>query len=194
MKNLQQEKRVSPSEDAALMHRIAQGDEPAFDRFYERHKASVYGLARKILGEPAAAEEATLDVFVQIWRHASAYNVQSGSVRTWLLAIARNKAIDRLRRAKAHPDQQAPHWDDGDLESISAPGDLEEVLAEREQRQRVVRAVRELPEAQRQVLALAYFKGYAHGQIAQALALPLGTVKTRIRGAMQQLKAVLGKE
>ena len=185
------ETRVSPSDDAALMHRIAQGDERAFDRFYERHKAAVYGLARSILGEPAAAEEATLDVFVQIWRHAVTYNAQGAAVRTWLLAISRNKAIDRLRRTKARPDQGQPQWDDAELASLSTAGDPEEALAEREQRRRVVRALRELPATQRQVLALAYFKGYAHGRIAQTLALPLGTVKTRIRAAMQQLKTVL---
>ncbi len=194
MKNLQQEKRVSPSEDEALMQRIAQGDERAFDRFYERHKAAVYGLARTILGEPAAAEEATLDVFVQIWRHAATYDAQNASVRTWLLAIARHQAIDRLRRIQARPDQRPPQWDDAALESLSAPGDLEEAVTEREQQRRVMRAVRELPETQRQVLALAYFKGYAHGRIAQTLALPLGTVKTRMRAAMQQLKVVLAEK
>lgn len=182
---------MSPSDDASLMPRIAQGDERAFDRFYERHKRAVYGLAVHMLGEPAAAEEITLDVFVQIWRHAAAYNPQSASPRTWLLAIARNKAIDRLRRGKARPDQHPPQWDDAELTSIPAPGDPEADLAEREERRRVIRAVRELPEPQRQALSLAYFKGYSHGQIAEALALPLGTVKTRIRTAMQHLKAAL---
>mgnify|MGYP001453118483 CR=1 FL=1 len=183
---------MSPSDDATLMHRIARGDERAFDRFYERHKSTVYGLALNMLGEPATAEEATLDVFVQIWRHASEYNARHASPRTWLLAIARNKAIDRLRRGKVRPDLQQPQWADDPLTPLPAPGDLETDVADRDERRRVVRAVRELPEAQRQVLRLAYFQGYSHGQIAEALALPLGTVKTRIRAAMQQLKAALG--
>lgn len=184
---------MSPShtDDATLMHLIAQGDEHAFSRFYERHKASVYGLVGHILGEAAAAEEITLDVFVQIWRHAPAYRAQTASVRTWLLAIARHKAIDRLRRSKIRLDQHHPKWVDADLESMADGGDTESELAEREQRRRVTRAIGGLPEEQKRVLGLAYFKGYSHSEIAQSLALPLGTVKTRIRAAMQQLKAAL---
>lgn len=185
---------TSRIDDAALLRLIAQGDERAFNRFYERHKAAVYGLAGQILGEPSAAEETTLDAFVQVWRHAPDYRSQTASARTWLLAIARNKAIDRLRRAKVRLDQHPPKWADVDLESIAATGDPELSMAEGEQRQRVIRAVGNLPIEQREALGLAYFKGYSHSQIAESLALPLGTVKTRIRAAMQQLKAALGEK
>jgi RNA polymerase sigma-70 factor (ECF subfamily) len=187
---------VSPSrtDDAALMHLIAQGDECAFSRFYERHKASVYGLVGNILREAAAAEETTLDVFVQIWQHAPTYRAQTASVRTWLLAIARHKAIDRLRRSKVRLDQHHPKWVDADLEAIADADDTESAVADWEQRRRVIRAIGELPEEQKRVLGLAYFKGYSHSQIAESLALPLGTVKTRIRAAMQQLKAALNEE
>lgn len=183
---------MNSMDDATLMNRIARGDERAFDRFYERHKSAVHGLALRMLSEPAAAEEATLDVFVQVWRNAATYDARRASARTWLLAIARHKAIDRLRRVQARPDQAGPLWDDAELDTLAAPGDIEEEVAGQQARQRVARALRELPEAQRQVLALAYYKGYAHGRIAQTLGVPLGTIKTRIRAAMRQLKAALG--
>jgi len=184
---------VSPSrtDDAALMHLIAQGDERAFSRFYERHKASVYGLVGNILREAAAAEEITLDVFVQIWRNAPVYRAQTASVRTWLLAIARHKAIDQLRRSRVRLDQHHPKWVDADLEAIADADDTETAVAEWEQRRRVIHAIGGLPDEQKKVLGLAYFEGCSHSQIAQSLALPLGTVKTRIRAAMQQLKAAL---
>lgn len=184
---------MSPSrtDDAALMQLIAQGDERAFSRFYERHKASVHGLVGNILREAAAAEETTLDVFVQIWRNAPAYRAQTASVRTWLLAIARHKAIDQLRRSKVRLDQHHPKWIDADLEAIADVDDTETAVADREQRRRVIRAIGALPDEQKRVLGLAYFKGCSHSQIAQSLALPLGTVKTRVRAAMQQLKAAL---
>jgi len=180
--------------DAVLMHLIAQGDEQAFSLLYDRYKAAVFGLACQMVGDASAAEEITLDVFVQIWRHASSYRHPAGSVRTWLTAIARHKAIDRLRREKSRPDRPNPQWADADLEALPDGIDPEADLAEREQRGQVIRAIGALPEEQKQPLGLAYFKGYSHSQIAHALDLPLGTVKTRIRAAMQHLKGVLGRD
>jgi RNA polymerase sigma-70 factor (ECF subfamily) len=177
----------SPEHDAAsLIARVAQGDTNALARLYDDTAARVHGLVLRVLGDTAAAEEVTADVFVQVWRQAAAFDPARGAALGWLLLIARSRALDRLRagsaeRARAEPLEAAM------AVPASDPGPPDEVeVAER--RRSVVRALTRLPPEQRQAVELAYYKGMSHAQIADATGQPLGTVKSRIRAAMSRLR------
>ncbi len=168
---------------AELVSRTADGDEAALGALYDRTSALVHGLALRILGDRSAAEEVTVDVYLQVWRQADRWDPGRGGPMAWLLTIARTRAIDRRR---GRPPMLAvssttPAADDGPEQAS--------MLA---QRGRMVRAaLARLSPEQRRAVELAYFGGLSHAQIAQALAEPLGTVKTRIRGAMMRLRALL---
>jgi RNA polymerase sigma-70 factor (ECF subfamily) len=169
----------SPTEDVELMTRIERGDREALRQLYRRHGARVYSLARHMLGEPERAEEVTQDVFLKAWEKASTYRSDKAQVLTWLLRVTRNRCIDVIRRDKpSFPfDEQA----------FSVAGPEGDVVAESEAagvRDELAR----LPEAQRTVLTLAYYRGLSHTQIAKALGEPLGTVKWRIRDAFHRLR------
>lgn len=167
------------SEDGELMTRIERGDSEALRQLYRRHGARVYGLARHMLGEPGRAEEVTQDVFLKAWEKASTYRPEKAKALTWLLRITRNRCIDLLRR-----DRPSLPYDD---EAFSVAGPENDVVAESEAAG--VRAeLARLPEAQRKVLTLAYYRGLSHTEIAQTLGEPLGTVKWRIRDAFQRLR------
>jgi len=181
----------TPPDDADLIARIAQAQTKAFDRLYERYNRLVFSVAIAILGDQSAAEEATLDVFVQVWKKASTYRADHGQVRTWLTAITRHHAIDILRWRKARPDAEGVSWDETTLQDRLVTRDTEEVAELTFQRERVQEALAQLPEDQREALKLAYFNGYSHSQIADVLKQPLGTIKTRIRLGMQKLRQLL---
>lgn len=180
--------------DAALMTLIAQGDERAFEALYDRYKGQVYGLVLNIVGDIATTEEVTLDVFSQIWKHAISFQPQMASVKTWLTSIARHRAIDVLRRRLRRPDQQVPKWAGAQPSSLADPDDLETQFALHDLQVRVRAAIASLPADQQETLALAYFKGYSHQRIAETLKRPLGTVKTHIRKALQQLRERFSRE
>lgn len=178
--------------DAILLRLIAAGDEQALAVFYDRHKGPVFSLALHVLGDRPAAEEATLDVFVKIWKQAAGFREEQATARTWLASIARHHAIDMLRRRQARGDQNMARWAEDALETLPDVANVEQDVQERELRHMVQSALAELPAAQREVLLLAYFKGYSHSQIAGVLGQPLGSVKTRIRGALLHLREKLG--
>jgi RNA polymerase sigma-70 factor (ECF subfamily) len=115
-------------------------------------------------------------------------------VSTWLVSITRNRAIDELRRGKIRPEQHSVGWDEVEPEKIFNSDDPEEIAELTWEKSVVQRAISDLPELQRKALALAYFRGYTHSEIAEALGEPLGTVKTRIRLAMQKLYQVLSEQ
>ena len=183
--------RDTPPDDADLIARIAQAQTKAFDRLYDRYNRLVFSVAIAILGDQAAAEEATLDVFVQVWKKAGSYRADQGQVRTWLTAITRHHAIDILRWRKARPDANGMEWDETTLQDGLVTRDTEEVAELTFQREKVQAALAQLPEEQREALKLAYFQGYSHSQIAEVLSQPLGTIKTRIRLGMQKLRQLL---
>jgi RNA polymerase sigma-70 factor (ECF subfamily) len=174
---------------ADLISRVAQGDQHTFGAFYDGTSRLVYGLALRILGNPSAAEEVTIDVYVQVWRQAAHYNQRRGSPATWLLTLARSRAIDRLRSMATKQQREEP------LEAaaaVPAPTvDPELVSAASEQRRQVQAALATLTPEQRQVIELAYFCGLSHSEIATKLGAPLGTIKTRIRLAMMKLHELL---
>jgi RNA polymerase sigma-70 factor (ECF subfamily) len=191
-------KRQNP-ESIALqktLQRMADGDHPALASCYDLMGSVVFSLAVRMLRDRAAAEDVSQDIFVQIWRQAGNYDASRGSPEAWIMMIARTRILDRLRSRKAGvvlkpvgenlPD--APDADDW-------PDDL---AISREDAANVRRALAELPGEQKQSIELAFFEGLTHMEISEQLAVPLGTIKTRIRlGLMKirdQLRLVMGAD
>jgi RNA polymerase sigma-70 factor (ECF subfamily) len=176
-------------DDLVLMQRIAGGDQRALGQLYDRYGRLVYGLARSVVRDEAAAEEITQDVFTRVWSRSGTYQPEQGRPLTWLMRIARNRAIDELRSRSSRPQASSISWLEEDLPDGGT--DLAEEVELSRRRKEVAGAIAALPAQQRQVLALAYFQAYSHREIAGILKQPLGTVKTRLRSAMKRLRAVL---
>ncbi len=181
----------STLDDKTLVKLAARDHQDALGELYERYSRLVFSLALNMVGDHATAEEVTLDVFTRVWEKANTYRPDQAKVSTWLTSITRYRSIDVLRRRGSRPKQQSLDW--AKVSPDHAPGveDPEEAAELALQRQRVRAAIAALPPDQKQALALAYFKGYTHREIAAILDQPLGTVKTRIRLAMQKLREML---
>ncbi len=173
----------SSDADGALLTRVAGGDGAAFDALYGRYAPVAVGVARGILGEAGLAEDAVQEAFLAVWRQAPRYDPTRGSVRSWLLAIVRHRALDDLRR------RHADRWvASAALAEIANGSDTHE-LAGRHGAARLVRdALAQLPAAQRAALTLAYAGGYSQVEIARAQGVPLGTVKGRVRLGLRALR------
>lgn len=181
----------SQLDDRALFARIAITDEQALSVLYDRYSRLVFSLAYQAVGDIALAEEITQDVFMRVWEKADTYNPKYGKATTWMASIARNRAIDIYRRQRVRPEGHRAAWDPDTGPDL--PG-LQDVEAEYEQTRRgaaVRQALGTLPEDQRLALAYAYFLGYTQREIAEELNEPLGTIKTRIRLAMNKLRDLL---
>jgi RNA polymerase sigma-70 factor, ECF subfamily len=181
-------------DDAALVDAMRRGDERAAGALYDRHAPIVMGLAMSIVRDRTDAETVVLDVFTQAWRDAVRYDAARGSVASWLLVLCRSRALDLLRsagrRARLAPvsvDEAPP----AALVAEDAPSDPSRAVEQHERQTEVAAAMSELPEPQRQVIELAFFEGLSHSEIAERLAEPLGTVKTRIRLGMTKLRQLL---
>ena len=170
------------------MKRIAAGDSSAFSELYDAHGAAVYTLARRILKHPGDAEEVVQEVFAQAWRQAGRYDPARASVAGWLLMMTRARALEALRARQARPDRDRAMV----LPELPAhnPGP-ETALLSSDAINRVRVVMRELDEALRAPLELAYFEGLSQSEIAERLNQPLGTVKTRLRNAVAKLRAEL---
>lgn len=181
----------STLDDYALIRLIVAARTEALDALYDRYSRLVFSMALHAVGDASTAEEITQDVFVRVWEKASTYRAEQAKVSTWLTSITRYRSIDILRHRNARPEWNSIGWDELAVNaepSIEGPeGETEQAL----DRMRVRSAVSGLPPEQQKVLALAYFLGLSHSQIAKQLDEPLGTVKTRIRLAMQKLREVL---
>ncbi|HEY1591378.1 MAG TPA: sigma-70 family RNA polymerase sigma factor [Solirubrobacteraceae bacterium] len=175
--------------DEDLMQLVAGGDAQAFEVIYERHSTVVFSLAYRICGVRAAAEEVAQEAFLSIWRSGARYDRTRGSVRTWLLGVVHHRAIDALRRSTVHDRLRA--GDDQAAERIEAPERTEAEVARREEARSMRAVLGELPNDQRRVIELAYFGGFTHEQIAEMLNTPLGTVKGRMRLALEKLRAAI---
>lgn len=180
--------------DEELLSLIAQHREEALAEFYNRYNRLVFSLALVIVNDRATAEEITLDVFMRVWQKATTYRADQAKVSTWLTHIARNHAIDMLRRRAVRVDQYAIHWEDGTFHATSPEADPQESTEVSLRRERVQAALAQLPPDQRQALSLAFFSGLSHSQIAAVLKQPLGTIKTRLRLALQKLREALRDE
>jgi RNA polymerase sigma-70 factor (ECF subfamily) len=179
---------TSSASDETLIERLARGsDEDALSELYDRYQAVMYGLALRITSDPALAQDAVQEAFVGVWRNASSYAAGRASVRTWLMAITHNRSIDVIRRRR--PVAALPETEVVD-EALRAPDIWPEVA--RAADARAVRAAMDgLPAAQREVIEWAYFGGLTQTEIAQRAGVPLGTVKGRVRLALQQLRRAL---
>ena len=181
-------------DDETIIRLIAHARTEALSELYDRYSRLVFSLALNSVGDQATAEEVTQDVFVRVWQRAGQYRADRGKVSTWLTGITRYRAIDQLRRRGSRPEQHSVAWAEVSPTAVPTVNGPEEATHLAMQRERVRAAMAQLPEEQKQVLALAYFQGYSQSQIAESLALPLGTVKTRVRLAMQKLREMLQDE
>lgn len=172
------------------MQLIAGGDPRAFEVVYERHCTAVFSLAYRICGVRPAAEEVAQEAFLAIWRSGARYDRTRGSVRTWLLGVVHNRAIDTLRRTTVHERRRAA--DERAAETLEAPERTEVEAARHEEARSIRLLIDELPDDQRRVIELAYFGGFTHEQIAGMLDAPLGTVKGRMRLALEKMRASIG--
>jgi RNA polymerase sigma-70 factor (ECF subfamily) len=186
----------SKFDDVALIRQIALAHPEALSALYDRYGRLVFSLAFHIVGETEAAEEVTQDVFYRIWEKAEIYQVEQARVSTWLTSITRNRSIDLLRKRKVRPEGYSLGWEElqPGWEPASEGRAPEEMTAQAMQTERIRAAVGSLPAEQRQALAMAFFEGYSHSEIAERLGEPLGTVKTRIRTGMQKLRSLLLEE
>lgn len=184
----------SALDDQALLRQIVAAQTAALSELYDRYGRLVFSLAVRIVGEAGLAEEITQDVFVQLWKKADTYHAEQGKVITWLTSFARHRAIDVLRRQSVRPEGHRVEWAEGVSPDLEDPVELESAIDLEQQKYRLRQALAELPEEQRRVLALAYFSGMSHQEIADAIHEPLGTVKTRVRLGMQKLRQILADQ
>jgi len=177
-----QTERQSNAPDAALIDRIVQRDESALAALYDRYAGMLSSVLNRILRDTQAAEEILQDIFYQLWRTAARFDASRGSLPGWLVVIARNRAISRLRKHNPAGGEEIGE------NSVVLPLNLENLVAQREMLARVKGALEALPREQRAVLELAYFEGMTHSEIARHTGDPLGTVKTRLRTALETLR------
>ncbi len=172
--------RQTISPDLAAVTAVKSGDQGAMAELYDRYSSVVYAVALRVLGDTMAAEDVLQEVFLQLWRNPSAFDAARGSLGAWLAVIARNRAIDALRKRK-------PETDIEDVVVSVAPD-----LASEADRSRAAEKVRgvlgAMPPAQRSALEMAYFQGLSHSEIADKTGEPLGTIKTRIRAGLTMLR------
>lgn len=183
---------------ADALARVALGDRAAFRRLYDGSRAHLFGVILRIQHDRARAEEVLQEVFVNVWRSASAFDAGRAQPLTWLTAIARNRAIDSLRRRQAEPATVSltPDDDDGPSPEHDLPSTEDEpmqLLQRAGQARAVTNCLSELAPAQQQCLALAFYQGLSHAEVAEHLAQPLGTVKSWVRRALLALKDCLGR-
>jgi len=175
---------VPESQEGELVGLVAKGDQQALLELYDSYASRVYALTLRVLRDSMAAEEVTQDVFLRLWSRARLYVPSRGTVSTWLLTIARNASLDRLRLERRRLPASNEMDPDSLLESIP-----EGTASPEELRWRGLSlALQELPAEQRRPIELAYYQGLSHSQIAEELGWPIGTVKTRLRLGMEELR------
>ncbi len=173
----------NPKEEVALIARIHAGDESAMGDLYDRYSGVVYGVALRVLGSTTAAEDVLQEVFLQLWRNPQAFDADRGRLAPWLAVIARNRAIDLLRKR--------PMEEDINELPIASSVNLEDEAARKIAADKVRSVMGQLPPEQRKALEMAYFEGLTHTEIAGRTGEPLGTVKTRVRSGLMALRKAL---
>jgi RNA polymerase sigma-70 factor (ECF subfamily) len=177
--------------DEDLMSLVEGGDAEAFAVLYDRHSRPAFSLAYRMMGEKHAAEDLTQEAFVKVWRAATSYRAEKGSVRTWILSIVHNRSIDQLRSLASRRRTQEK------VEASAPTSQPSEGFAQswrNTQGEQVREALKTLPPEQLKILELAYFSGYSHVEIAELLGLPLGTVKGRMRLGLKKMKDYFGSQ
>lgn len=178
-------------DDHQLIQRVSQVDKEALEALYIRYQTPVYSLAMYMLKQPALAEEATQDIFLNIWLKASSFNSERGQPKSWIMSVAHHKIVDVIRsRRRAIINTDPADYETLDLLPAGGPS-TEAQVEQTLERERIMRALETIPESQREVIMLAYFEGYSQSGMAEKLDQPLGTIKTRVRLAMQKLRTTL---
>ena len=172
----------------SLMTRVARGDAEAFSELYDQMSSMVYGLALRVVRSEAMAEEVTQEVFLQVWRQASGFDAQRGSVKSWIATLAHRRAVDVVRRSQSARDRELKVPADG------PSADVAEMAILGDERDRVRAALGSLTDLQFQVIEMAYFGGLTYREVAERLDTPLATVKTRIRDGLTRLRSALGED
>lgn len=180
-----------PAHDHAadLLLRTASGDQEAFAQLYDMLAPRAFGLILRVLVNRSHSEEVLQEVFLEVWQSAGSFAPNRGQGRSWVLTIAHRRAVDRVRAAQASTNRDVRVG----LRELGVPQEgVEEQVELRIESRRVARALRALPEAQREALTLAYFGGYSQSEIAALVGAPLGTIKTRMRDGLSRLRREMG--
>lgn len=175
-----------PADVDELMRRAARGDSRAFETLYDELSPAVYGLARRVVRDPTRAEDVTQEVFLDVWRKATRFDVERGKAKTWIMTIAHRRAVDAVRRSEAQKRQD--HQGAADEVSHDEPADA---LIEAEEHGAVRDCLETLTDLQLESVRLAYFNGYTYGEVATLLDKPLPTIKTRMRDGLIRLRDCL---
>lgn len=170
---------------------VREGNADAFEVVFDRHANVAFSLAYRMCGSSARAEDVVQEAFLSLWRTGVRYDRARGSVRSWVLSAVHNRAIDALRREA--PSGSREVFDERLIERLRSPYETAAEAERRDDARRVQSALEELPTDQRRVIELAYFGGFSHGQIAEMLDLPAGTVKGRMRLGLSKLRFLLGE-
>ena len=175
--------------DADVIPLLSVGDTRAIDSLYDRYGRLAYGLAYKMLNDRTAAEDVVQDAFLALWRHSRSFDPDRGQVRSWLLRIVRNRAIDRIRGAATH--REVANIDDVDIPVADTAWDHVSADADRTQ---VRDLLSRLPRNQRQAIELSYFGGLSQPEVAATVGVPLGTIKSRQRLGLEKMRHELRSE
>src|SRR5215208_3554579 len=176
--------------DEDLMQLVRRGDAEAFEVIYERHATVAFSLAHRMTQSRNAAEDVVQEAFLSLWRSGARYDRTRGSVRTWVLGIVHNRAIDALRRSMVHDRRRAS--DEGIEERFEARERTDVEAARNDEAREVHAALKALPAEQCKVIELAYFGGFSQSEIAEMLQMPIGTVKGRMRLGLEKMRGHLG--
>ncbi|TAM66165.1 MAG: sigma-70 family RNA polymerase sigma factor [Microbacteriaceae bacterium] len=180
---------AQPTSTDELLLRVAKGDQAAFGELYDRLAPRVLGTIRRLLIDPAQSEEVAQEVFLEVWQSAARFEPNKGRAATWVLTMAKRRAIDRIRSAQASRVRDVRV---GIRDFCAEADEVAESVEIRIERERVGAAMEQLTDTQRQAISLAYDGEYTHSEIAQLLGIPIGTVKTRLRDGMIRLRNELG--
>lgn len=173
----------------ALLHRVAQQDVDAFATFYDRTRARVFGLVTRVLRDPGYSEETTQDVYLQVWRNASAYDPKAGSPLSWLMTLAHRRAVDRVRSEQAASQRESRYG----AANVDPPADrVAEAVIHLDERRQVTECLGSLSDAQRECIQLAYYEGLTYVQVSERLSANLATIKSRMRDGIRVLRNCLG--
>jgi RNA polymerase sigma-70 factor, ECF subfamily len=184
------DRRVLADED--LMQLVQNAEVDAFEVIFDRHASAAFSLAYRMCGRRAAAEDIVQDAFLSLWRSGGGYDPRRGSVRSWVLSVVHNRAIDAMRRVGSKAGRDVP--DEGIAERLPARDATDAEVERRDDARQIRTALDELPPDQRRVIELAYFGGFTHNEIAEMLDLPPGTVKGRMRLGLNKMRYTLGDQ
>src|SRR5947208_7848772 len=179
--------------DEALLNAIAGGAVWAMDSLYQRYSRILYSLAYRMVADHQVAEDLLQDAFLSVWRRASSYSPQSGTVRSWLISLVHHRTIDYLRTVRRRAGLKEVTWEEVEQDERTAFPDVWEEALRSVQGAQIRAALRNIPLEQRMVIELSYFQRWTHSEIAEGCEIPLGTVKARMRLGLSRLKGLLAQ-